>query len=710
MNVRFASFQLMTAMALLPLSGLRGVEAGGSAIYVSPSGNDAWSGSMPEPNTQKSDGPLATPQKARDVARGLKSRLGEKTASIQIHLRGGVYFLSGPLTLAPEDSGTQQAPMVWSAYEDEHPTLSGGRRITGWSKTAVNGREAWVAKVPEKSGPAVFREMWLEGKRLTRARWPKQGTLAVLDPGGIQKPENWTRGASQFRFAGGDVKAWSTATDGEAIVTDRWVESHLPIASIDEKEHVVHCAKRSVFALEAGDRYWIENVRECLTEAGEFYVDPREKAVYLIAPAGVDPNQAQVIAPRLAQVLRFEGDPVAGKYVEHVTFRGIAFSHTEWYFDCPIIAQQAATKLAGDEWRLKPDPTRSGFGQAAIGVPGAIWGGGLRSCALEACEVSHIGNYGIELAQGCQKNRVAHCRLADLGAGGVKIGEVAIRDPQNEQTFDNEVTDCTIVDGGNLFPSCVALWIGQSHDNLVAHDDIHGFWYTAISIGWTWGYAKSAAQGNVVEYNHIHHIGTKSDGAPPILSDMGCVYTLGNQEGSIVRFNRFHDVAGLKYGGWGIYFDEGTTRILAENNLVYRTTHGGFHQHYGQDNTFRNNIIAYARDAQIQRSRLENHRSFSFERNIVLWDQGSLLSGDWSKLNVTFDRNTYWHVGGGEIRFDNRTWQQWRNAGMDEHSKIADPRFVNPAGGDFTLTAGWQAALAGFEPFDLSTVGPRSGN
>jgi hypothetical protein len=210
-----------------------------------------------------------------------------------------------------------------------------------------------------------------------------------------------------------------------------------------------------------------------------------------------------------------------------------------------------------------------------------------------------------------------------------------------------------------------------------------------------------------VEYNHIHHIGRKYDGLPPILSDMGCVYTLGNQEGSVVRFNRFHDVAGLKYGGWGIYFDEGTTHILAENNLVYRTTHGGFHQHYGQDNIFRNNIIAYGRDAQIQRSRLENHRSFSFERNIVLWDEGALLSGDWSKINATFDGNTYWHVGGGEIRFGSRTWQQWRNSGMDEHSKIADPHFVDPAAGNYSLTADSKAALAGFVPFDLSTVGPR---
>jgi hypothetical protein len=199
----------------------------------------------------------------------------------------------------------------------------------------------------------------------------------------------------------------------------------------------------------------------------------------------------------------------------------------------------------------------------------------------------------------------------------------------------------------------------------------------------------------------------KSDGAPPILSDMGCIYTLGDQEGTVVRYNRFHDVMGLKYGGWGIYFDEGTTHILAENNLVYRTTHGGFHQHYGKENTFRNNILADGRDAQIVRSRIEDHRSFSFERNIVFWDKGALLSGDWSKLNVVFDQNSYWHVGGGDIRFGNRTWEQWQQAGMDVHSKIADPHFVSPATGDFTLAAESQAGLAGFKPFDLSKVGPR---
>ncbi len=690
-----SALSIMLAAAAAPADEL--------AVYVSPSGNDAWSGTTAEATADRSDGPLATLQKARDMVRTLRSRPGNDATAIHVYLHGGAYFLDQPLVLAPEDSGTERGPIVWSEYHDQRPVISGGQPLTGWTKTTVNGCEAWTARLPE--GVAGFHELWLDGRRLGRARWPHQGTLAVAGLSDTEKHDSPYRGTDQFRFAADDLKAWPTAADGEVIAANRWTESHLPVAAIDEKEHVIRFGKRTVFLPDAGDPYWVENVRECLTEPGEFYVDPRAKTVCLIPPADVDPNRTQIIVPRLAQVLRLEGDPAAGKFIEHLTFRGLGFANTEWFFDRPLVAQTSGD--AADRRNPKPDPTRSGFSQAAIGVPGAVWGIGVRHCVFERCDVSHLATYGIELAQGCQKNRIAHCTLGDLGAGGVKIGETVIREPENEQAFGNEISDCTIADGGNLFPSCVALWIGQSHDNTIAHNDIHGFWYTAISVGWTWGYGKSAAQRNLIEYNHVHHLGMKTDDQKPILSDMGCVYTLGDQEGTVVRFNRFHDVAALRYGGWGIYFDEGTTRILAENNLVYRTTHGGFHQHYGKENVFHNNILAFGRDHQIQRTRIETHPSFRFEGNIVLWDQGPVLGGGWQKPSAFFDDNTYWPTGKAELRFANRTWEQWRQAGMDEHSKIADPCFVDPAHGDFAFTAQSPAAFVGFKPFDLTTVGPR---
>src|SRR6185312_4048624 len=192
--------------------------------------------------------------------------------------------------------------------------------------------------------------------------------------------------------------------------------------------------------------------------------------------------------------------------------------------------------------------------------------------------------------------------------------------------------------------------------------------------------------------------------------DMGGIYTLGNQAGTVTHNNCFHDIAGLRYGGWGIYFDEGSTGIVAENNLVYRTTHGGFHQHYGKDNIFRNNILAFGWDAQIQRTRVEDHRSFSFEHNIVYWDHGNLLSGNWSKLNAFFDYNTYWHMGGEDWKLAGRTWQQWQTEGEDAHSQIADPGFMDPEHGNFQFKTESKQHLLGFVPFNLEAFGPRPRN
>src|SRR5206468_2948975 len=70
---------------------------------------------------------------------------------------------------------------------------------------------------------------------------------------------------------------------------------------------------------------------------------------------------------------------------------------------------------------------RSGFNQAAVGVPGAVRADGIKSCVFDRCTFAHLGTYGLDLSHGCQNNRVTACVLTDLGAGGVKIGETRVR-------------------------------------------------------------------------------------------------------------------------------------------------------------------------------------------------------------------------------------------------------------------------------------------
>jgi parallel beta-helix repeat protein len=248
----------------------------------------------------------------------------------------------------------------------------------------------------------------------------------------------------------------------------------------------------------------------------------------------------------------------------------------------------------------------------------------------------------------------------------------------------------------------VGVWVGQSSGNAIVHNDIHHLYYTGVSVGWSWGYAPTSAHDNLVEYNHIHTIGQG------LLSDMGGIYTLGVSPGTKLRFNHIHDVESYGYGGWGIYTDEGSTTILIENNVVYRTKTGGFHQHYGRENIVRNNVFAFSRDGQLQRTREEDHLSFTFERNIVYWDQGTLLSSNWKKDRFKMDHNLYWRVGGKPFDFAGASLEDWRKRGHDVHSIVGDPLFVDPAKGDFTLKPDSPALKLDFKPIDLSKVGPRA--
>jgi len=267
------------------------------------------------------------------------------------------------------------------------------------------------------------------------------------------------------------------------------------------------------------------------------------------------------------------------------------------------------------------------------------------------------------------------------------------------------ITDNHIHSLGRVYAPAIGVLILQSGMNQVAHNHVHDLYYTAISVGWTWGYQDSPCHHNVIEFNHLHDIGQAR------LSDMGAVYTLGPQTGTVIRNNLIHDVDAFTYGGWGLYTDEGSTGILLENNVIYRTKSAGFHQHYGRDNVIRNNIFAFGREHQVMRSRAEEHNSFSFDHNIVLFDSGDLLGSNWSADRYRMDHNIYWDArpgfGSNSLKLDGGTLAQWRERGHDIHSIVADPQFTNPREGGFQLKSGSPALALNFWPIDLSQVGVR---
>ncbi|MBN2307342.1 MAG: hypothetical protein JXR94_00125, partial [Candidatus Hydrogenedentes bacterium] len=53
-------------------------------FYVATNGNDAWSGTLAEPNAEASDGPFATLERARDAIRSLKQNGGLLPAGVDV--------------------------------------------------------------------------------------------------------------------------------------------------------------------------------------------------------------------------------------------------------------------------------------------------------------------------------------------------------------------------------------------------------------------------------------------------------------------------------------------------------------------------------------------------------------------------------------------------------------------------------------------------
>jgi hypothetical protein len=656
-------------------------------FYLAPNGRDSWSGKLEEPNSEQTDGPFATLGRARNAIRQLKEEQGGTIKQpISVVMRDGTYFLKQTLILEPIDSGTEDFSVTYTAYRDEKPIISGGRLIEGWQIEEVNGKTMWTVTLPEvQSGKWYFNQLWVNGQRRTRARYPNEGYLEVATVPEA-KGQQWTQGVTSFNFRAGDLPEWSSVSGGEVVVAHRWTDSHLPITRIDRSRQTINFSKKSRFFLEPGDLYYVENVFEALDTPGEWYLNRDTGKLYYMPMSGEDIETTEAIAPVLRRLITLAGQPKQNRYINYINFENLTFAHAHW----------------------EPPKELSGYGQAADGALGVIYAVGSQYCKWENCTIAHIGSYGLELAQGCQNNQINESEFFDLGAGGIKISSSLRPCLRREKgcnlgdvipTHSNQVTNCHIYDGGRIYHGAVGIWVGHSYNNEISRNHIHDFYYSGISVGWTWGYAESLARDNLVELNHIHDIGKLSNGDGPILSDMGGIYTLGVQRGTVVRGNTIHDVSGFRYGGRGFHLDGGSSYILVEKNLVYRTTHAGFHQNYGQENIARNNIFAFGREEQISCNQPEDHISFIFENNIVYWREGKLLNllGKQRRLedyNFDFERNLYWRVGGNEIMISS----QEQALDLDQQSIVADPLFVDPEEGDFELQSDSPAFEIGFEP------------
>jgi len=648
-------------------------------IHIASHGNDRGDGSV--------DRPFATPRRAQMVARKAKR-------AVQVVVQDGVYELDAPLVFTPADNGQR-----WSATAGARPVFSGGRRLTGWTVGTHAGLPVWTLELPEvRSGAWHFTQLWVDGQRRSRPRLPKTGFFRFTGMDG--QPDsgmNWLIGPDRAEYPEGSLVRFRNLEDVNLISYQLWFDTHHHIKELDEARRVVHFYTKSIGSLcdESGQfaRFFLMNVGEALTEPGEWYLDRTTGTLTYLPLPGETPETVVVVAPRLAEIVRFQGTRTTA--VADVVLENLGMAHNEW---------SRAIDFCGTV-------------QAAFDVPGAVIFERAERCILYGCELAHLAGYGVEMLAGSQGNVVAASTIRDLGAGAVKIGHEDLANVHSGEVGSvirtaarwlrpqtATVVDCHLHDGGHIYPSAVGIWIGNAGQNRIQHNHIHHFAYTGISCGWSWGYAPTRTWDNRIEHNHIHHINHRK-----VLSDNGGIYTLGIQPGSTVVGNHVHDISSYHYGGQGIYPDEGSSGILFEANCIHHVAYYGYSVHYGRYLTLRNNILMVMGDGVLDPGRVDLSFGQKLESNLMVWVDCNRLksAADWHPMHCETRGNLVWCDSVGGVPWFRGTLAAEQAAGRWQNSVEADPLFADARSGDFALRADSPAFAVGFRPFDWSQAGVR---
>lgn len=488
--------------------------------HVSPDGNDAWSGRLAQPGEKKDDGPLAT------LAAALESSRKQAAGPCRILLGPGRYYLDQTAVLDARD-----ADLTIQGAGAGETIIYGGRRISGWSK---DGEHFWAADVPEvKTGTRDFRALVVNDRLCPRARLPKGGRfehesrfpvrwMSTAGGGWERKPTQ--EELNTMKYAAGDLGPWLSVRNAEITVYHMWDESMVGLSDHDPQSRILTFSNPSQHPPGAFgvNSYVVWNVREGMTEPGQWYLDrDTGRIVYWPLP-GEDMTKAVAVAPRAESILDIQG--TREKPVRNLTLQSLTLSAT------------TTPRKAG------------GFGAGAY--RGAIQlsrGEGVR---IVAVEIANVAGHAIR-ESGTRELTISGCHLHHLGAGGCRVGDGSGRIENNR-----------IHHVGMVYPSAIGLSAGGGDGSyVIRRNEIHDTSYSGMAIG---------GSGTVIEENLLYRCMQE-------MHDGAAIYVSG-AKGNVIRRNVTRDIVkvGEGYGVSSYYLDEKCRDCVVEKNVsigVERPTH-----------------------------------------------------------------------------------------------------------------------------------------
>ncbi|MDR3708452.1 MAG: right-handed parallel beta-helix repeat-containing protein [Capsulimonadaceae bacterium] len=665
-------------------------------FYVSPTGNDAWSGQTASPNGARTNGPFATVDRAHDALRSVPAQ-DRLTRGVNIVLRAGTYHLQWPLQFEAQDSGSADAPTVLESYPGEQATLSGGRPVTNWRPyrdgiLQANIRPLESGKEHTLDAVKQGNELFCGDVRMDLARWPNANGASGGGGWAFTAGVPVKDGKTQFYYAGDAPKRWSHPELAQAHIFANvdWSDDYRKIASIDTSRRLITLSSPTSYAIQTGRRFYVRNVLEELDAPGEWYLDGASATLYFYPPENLSASNAQIsVLPWLVTIAKAHDIEVRGLTLEDATNSAV---------DC-----QGSSRVR-----------------------------------VNACEIRNTGKDGIRIAGG-DSCAVESCLIHDTGNGGISV---TAGDRQTLRPGKMLISNNNIFRFGRL-DECYTP--GVSIDGVgitVTHNLIHDGPHAGILMG---------GNDHEISFNEIHHVCLET-------SDCGAIYTGRNWtfRGNKILCNKIHDVPGFGYKSYdkatrevvyalwhdaqAIYLDDGVSSFDVTGNIVYRIGGLGVELGGGRDSTISGNVFVdtsrgigmdarythwAAQFADTLRERLhampyqtspwrERYPKLAAPMRHDVWPEGDVITGnvfatttprdgnaaalvglEFPSDATTIDRNVYWNAGAPVIvrermidqgdKWYSATWDDWSKTGFDRNSLCADPLFVAPASDDYRL-------------------------
>ena len=723
-------------------------------LYVSVEGNDRWTGASPAPTADGSDGPLATLVAARDAIRKLRSA-GGLDRPVTVMLLEGTYRLDEPLVLEAKDSGTAECPITYTAFPGQKPVVSGGVELTQWKP--YKGEIVQCSLTEAVGRRWKFRQLFFNGERQVRARWPKRdadnplyGGWAYIDKTLPEAGRSTVGPGSSDRVA--DEKnpdtfvyeqqtpspgTWSKLDQVELHVFPWhcWVNKLLRVKQIDPSTRTITIDRSGLLwnmTLFKGNRFIVENVLEQLSEPGEWCLDSDTGTVYFWPP---EPS-GQIVVPvvdRLFELRGAEGDPV-----HHVHISDLRFTQTISPF---------------------PEHLHEGSFHSPCRRGEAVRLENAEDCVVERNDFDAVGGDGVRLHGATARNKILRNVIAYCGGAGVSLAsegptsgttwtereDLVRRARQRPHCVQNVVAHNTIHHNGQFKKNCggVQVFALSCRDLVISHNEIHHTTAQGVII-------QDGVGRIIVEYNDLHDLVMETCDSGAIMTNRWHVIEGDPDfgEGNVVRFNlirnvigcgaygtpaegksRMKTIAGGKiwspYFAWGIYFDNSGMHATVYGNIVVGTVLGGISLPVGdpKGNLYENNILMNGTLQQADfRVAGEASTGNRFVRNIVCYSDPESAALNVTKNTMTAfsecDYNVYATPGGAEPRVLDcwaqngkqtvSDYEEWRGKGFDANSIVADPLFVDAENGDYRLRPDSPAFKLGFRPIDVSRVGPQA--